>query len=250
MRLSILCLTAAIALLGCSKAQPDATSKAKNSPAPSPVTAASTRAPTPTEWRDALLATYEESQVKDQGDGVIKFMANFRNFQPDVSPLAFGTRDGFRKLRIFHTGMPITVVNCVKVYVSTPDNEQAILFLQPYFWGRNGWLFLNKISVMVDGEVVFERELKKVNRETEGVGVAEESSIALQKSEIDSLRSIKKSSKVIVRLSGEKGYLNLASENKKKEINATKEFADDIQSGIAIFDSINTAIKMHVRPKA
>lgn len=124
--------------------------------------------------------------------------------------LTFGKRDAFRKLRIFKAGWGPHIATGVKSYVSVPDNDAPVLFVQPYFWGRNGWLVMNKISVMVDGEVIFEHECGKVERDTEGVGVGELCNIAPSKEEIDALRKVVDSAKVVVRLTGEKGYARIS----------------------------------------
>lgn len=161
--------------------------------------------------------------------------------------LTFGKRDAFRKLRIFKAGWGPHIATGVKSYVSVPDNDAPVLFVQPYFWGRNGWLVMNKISVMVDGEVIFEHECGKVERDTEGVGVGELCNIAPSKEEIDALRKVVDSAKVVVRLTGEKGYENLDGNAKYNSLN---EFKRDMQSAIAVYDIIYAATKNHLPPKA
>lgn len=201
---------------------------------------------TPGEWQAALASTYTESQREDNNDGTIKFMAMFNAGASKANMLTFGERDAFRKLRIFKAGMPMRISTGVKSYVSILDNDAPVLFLQPYFWGRNGWLFMNKIAVMVDGEVVLERTCPNVQRDTEGVGVAELCDFIASKEDIAALRKIVDSSKVIVRLTGEKGFINLES---KKKYNATNEFKQDIQSAVAVYDAIDVATKDHIPPK-
>jgi hypothetical protein len=192
-----------------------------------------------------LMSTYVETQTKDGSDGIIEFMAKFHPGASKANMLTFGERDGFRKLRFFKAGMPMRITTGVKSYVSVPDNKAPLLFVQPYFWGRNGWLFMNKISVMVDGDVVMEHNCVKVERDTEGVGVSELCDFIASKEEIAGLREVVDASKVIVRLTGEKGFVNL---DDKKKFSSTDEFKRDIQSAIAVFDAIDAATKDHIPP--
>lgn len=229
-------------LAGCSESPAP---QKMNQPTPSTVV----RAPTPGEWKAALLGTYEESKVRDQGDGVTNFMAKFAGVPAGIDPQAMGTRDAFRKLRIYHAGFSVNVVTGVKAYISVPDNERAILFLSPYYWGKDGWLFMNKISIMVDGDVIFEKDLKDVSRETQGVGVSERADFIINSAEISALRAINNATSVIVRLSGDKGYVNLTKGKKKGQIDSNGYFVSDIQSAIAIYDVIELAIKEHCPPQ-
>lgn len=201
---------------------------------------------TPDEWRAALTASYKETSRKEGSDGTTEFMANFDPSGKTYNMLTFGERDGFRKLRIFKAGLPMHILTGVKAYISVPDNEAPVLFLQPYFWGRNGWLFMNKVSVMVDGEVILEHTCGKVDRDTEGVGVAELCNVLLSSDEIAALRKVVNSAKVAVRLTGDKGYVNVESKGKSSSLD---EFKRDIQSAIAVYDVIYAATKDHIPPK-
>lgn len=206
-------------------------------PAPVP------KAATPEEWKAALLSTYEESQVKDKGEGVTEFMAKFKLPNNDLRQIAFGQRDAFRKVRIYTTGMPDQVSTSVLPYVSIPDNSRPVLLLQPFYSGDT-WIFVEKVSVMSDGEIVFEHECPKPSRDTRGGGVTEHCDILLEKPEIDALRKITDTSKVAVRLTGSKGYASV----KKDGYNPLKYFVRDLQSAIAVYDLIDATVARKLPP--
>ncbi len=234
---------AALVVVACSKEVPVPETRA---PATLPVHVA-----TLDEWKTALASIYTRSQVEDKGDGITKFMASF-HFDNDKrnDAVAFGTRDEFRKLTIFQGGLPLKIATCVKTYVSLLDGKSPVLFLAPYYWSENGWLFMNKIAVMVDGDVVFERNFENTNvdRDTEGVGVAELYQFIATPEDITALRKIKNSSKILVRLSGTKGYVNLENGRHPKRVNATENFRLDIINAISIYDTINHATEGHLPP--
>lgn len=237
-KLTLLAALILVGVAGCSR---------DDAPAPkAPPVAVAAHEATPDEWRAALTGAYTETIRRDGSDGTTTFMANFDGGGTKGHKITFGSRDAFRKLRIFKAGMPMNITTGVKSYVSVPDNEAPILFLQPYFWGRNGWLFMNKVSVMVDGEVILEQACGKVERDTEGVGVAELCNVAPSEEGIDALRKVVNSAKVVVRLTGDKGYVNLDS---KAKFNSLEEFKEDIQSAIAVYDVIRAATKDHIPPK-
>lgn len=198
---------------------------------------------TPEEWKSALTHTYEESQVQEKGDGITKFMARFDLSKDGPSSVAFGERDAFRKLRFYSMGMPMQISTGVKAYISVKDNQRPVLFLQPYYWGHK-WIFMRKIAVLIDGELALEHECPEPDRDVHGVGVEEKCDVILSASEIDALRKIDNSSKVSVRLSGAKGYVNVGHDG----YNPLKEFTKDIQSGIAIYDLIDDALKNKLPP--
>jgi hypothetical protein len=193
---------------------------------------------TPEEWKSALMSTYEEKQVEEKGDGITKFMAKFNIPNGGPNSLAFGERDAFRKLRFYSMGLPMQISTGVKAYISVKDNQRPVLFLQPYYWGHN-WIFMQKIAVLVDGEIALEHECGNPDRDVHGVGVEEKCDFILSSSEIDALRKITSSSKVSVRLTGTKGYVNVGRDG----YNPLKDFIRDIQSGIAIYDLIDSAVK-------
>lgn len=229
-----------LTLVGCTR-----NDAADKPPAANIVAAAAPAKPPPTqeEWKSALMSTYEETQVQDKGDGITKFMAKFHLPKEGPNSLAFGERDAFRKLRFYSMGMPMQIATGVKLYISLSDYDTPVLFMQPYYWGER-WLFMNKISVLVDGEIAMEHTCEKTERDTQGVGVKEQCDFILNQQQIDALRKITDTSKVSVRLTGDKGYTNV----ERGSYNPLKDFVRDLQSGIAIYDKMNEALKDKIPP--
>lgn len=200
---------------------------------------------TPDEWKAALLSTYTERDVKDKGDGVTTFTAVFKSAGEPVR-VAFGSRDAFRKLRFYIPGIyaDLDIGPYLKTYISLSDNGSPLLFLAPYYFGKNGWLFMSKVSVMVDGDVVLERDFqgKQVNRNAHGYGVEERYDFIASDDDIAALRKISSSSKVLIRLTGSKGYVNLGGADDK---NVQREIID----ALAIYDRMSGSLNGHIPPQ-
>jgi hypothetical protein len=104
---------------------------------------------------------------------------------------------------------------------------------------------------MVDGNVVFEREFEPtaVSRDTKGVGVEEFYDFIATDKDIAALRKINGKSEILVRISGDKGYVNLNSES-KKVISEIEIFKLDVISAIRIYDATSKAIEGHIPASA
>ncbi|NKI72358.1 hypothetical protein GN109_23305 [Collimonas pratensis] len=232
-----------LALAGCSKTDA-VVEEAKTTIAPTAPTAPIAQVATMEEWTIALKSSYKEGNVEDKGDGITEFTAFFQN--PDNKEeraFTFGTRDGFRKLRFYKPGIPMPILTALKTYVSVPDGKKPVLFLSPYFWSDNGWLFMNKVSIMVDGEIVLEHDLSNsdVQRDAGRGEVEEIAHFVADDNDILALRKINKNSKVLIRFSGTKGYKNLQRETKKGG-NAVDTFKMDIVDALYAYDSLSKAV--------
>lgn len=228
-------LSTGVLLAACNRPNSEPTKPATNPPAA--VTAAKTI--TLEDWKKALQDTYEVKAEKPANTetGMSEFMAKFKLTQKEVNGLTFGNRDAFRKLYFFRMGLPMQISTGAKFYISLPEGKEPAFFVQPYYWGH-GWIFLKKMSVLVDGDLVFEHECGKVDRDTKGVGVEESCDFIPSDKEIDGLRKVKQGAAVAVRMTGEKGYVNL-----KKDSFELKHFVLDIESAIAVYDLLNKALK-------
>jgi hypothetical protein len=200
---------------------------------------------TPEEWKQSLEGLYQISSVHDKGNGVSDFFANFG--KSDGSAVyAFGSRDAFRKLRFYTPGIQSTlnVLPYVNTYISVPDNKMPNFFLAPYFFGKNGWLFMSHVAVMVDGELVIDRDFKdaKVERHADTYGVEERYNFIANQQELDGLKKISKTSKVIVRLTGSKGYITVQPK-------LANEFRDEIISAMVIYERMTATLAGHLPPE-
>lgn len=225
------------ALAGCGKgAEERSTSAAVNLAAPplSPTSKA-----TPDGWKNALEASFVMTDVKDGGEGVTEFSACFKRVGKNCDAFAFGSRDAFRKLRFFTAGTSsaMDVFTYVPIYISLRDNERPSLFLAPYFFSKGGWIFLNKIAIMLDGDVVLEQDFEgsAVKRNPEAAGVAEKVHFIASEQQIASLRKIKPESTLLIRFTGQNGHISLD----KKRI---EYFKSEIANALFIYDTINHAL--------
>lgn len=237
-------MTLAIGLAGGTQAQTQ--NLAESSPP-----AALAKPATMTEWRSALTASYLQTRLKDQGDGITEFMARFGDKANKDSVLTFGRRDAFRKVTNFTpTGVKLyeSLGPNVRSYVSILDGKKPVILLNPFFTGDNGWLFMNKVSIMVDGNIIFEDDFskEKVDRQSYAWGVEESYHLMLTESDITAFRQIRPTSTISVRLSGDKGYAQLAGKATKKEIDMLSKFKTAMMENVRVYDAINKAVAEHI----
>lgn len=230
-------------LVGCSKG-PDGPAAAAAPPIASPVPK---NAATPEDWKKALESTYLMSSIVNKGDGITTFLASFKKEDGKSYVPLFANRDAFRKRRFFKGmitdgGPPYSYVAS---YLSIGDNEKPSLLLAPYYFSKNGWLFMEKVSFLLDGEPLLDHDFEglKVNRETESWGVDERIDFIASDLEIAALRKIKPDSNLLIRLTGKKGYVNLP----KKDV---KNIKADLGELVFVYDKINAALEGNVPPAA
>lgn len=196
------------------------------------------------EWRKSLKAAYEETQVKQSDDGKTTFMAMF----PKKGGVgAFGEHDAFNKAYIykpFRTQLDWDLGPGVRSYVLVPDGGSPVVVISPLFWGRDGYISLRKMAILVDGELLFEKDFEPsdVKRGRYGAGVNETADIILSGDALRPLRKITKESKIAIRLTGERAYVNL----KKDGIDPVGSFKDSIIESLFIYDSIERATAGHM----
>jgi hypothetical protein len=196
------------------------------------------------DWKKAFTKTYKVSAESDKGDGVTEFMAEFPT-------LSFGKRDAFNKIYTFKpaiTQLEWDVGPSVRTFVGILDGKHPMLIVSPYYWGRDGWIFMNKLSIMVNGEIIFERKFdgNKVKRTSNSGFVEEEYNIAVNDEEISALRKISKNSDVKIRIAGDRNYINI----KNDKIDFVESFKTSIAESLQIYDSIEKGIKENIVPDA
>lgn len=126
----------------------------------------------------------------------------------------------------------------VDTYLALADCSTPTLFLAPGFARKDGWLFMNKVSILVDGEIAFEREFE-AERDNGSGYVFENGNVPISQRRSTELAGIRKaatSQSVIVRLTGSKGYLTL-------ERGAVQEMQQNLQLALRSFDAIDAAVK-------
>lgn len=196
------------------------------------------------EWRQSVGAAYEQTQVKKPGDGVTTFMAMF----PKKGGVgAFGEHDAFNKAYLFKpfaTQLEWNLGPNVRCYVLVPEGAGPLIVVSPLYWGRDGYLSLRKLAILVDGELLFEKAFQAadIKRGRYGVGVNETANIVLSGDELLPFRKITKESTIAIRLTGDMAYVNL----KKDGIDPIATFRNSIIDSLFIYDSIDRATAGHL----
>lgn len=211
---------------------------------------------TPEDWQKALAASHTVIDLKSEGDGMSSWYACFQEPKPSVESkskkcehLSSSTRDAFRKLRFFKSGIYSSVPsavpgwNYIVSYISLADNNLPKLILSPRYFSKGGWLFMNQASVLADGELIFDRNFEKLNvdRSSESYGVEEEIHLVMSPTEIESLRKVTSAKALSVRITGDKGYVTLKQE-------AVKFFKEEIGNILFIYDKMHAELKDAIPP--
>lgn len=235
---------AALLLTGCNKKEEQQVQN--NSPTIAAETPVDQPKPayTKKEWRAALKSTFEESAVKTDEDGITEYSACFKKKDDGKCALfAFGKRDAFRKidhLTPIHTRLN-RIVNAqtqVGTYIAAIECEAPSLLLEPAVNKRGGWLFMEKVAFMADGDVVLERDFEhnRVDRDNESSWIHEKAAFIPTSNELDGLKRFTESNSQIIRITGQKGYITLPKEK-------TREFAEDAKATLTMLETINNAFK-------
>jgi hypothetical protein len=196
------------------------------------------------EWRQSIKFTYEESQVKKTEEGVTEFVGLFPK---KGGVFAFGKHDVFHKAYIFKpasTQMQWDLGPNVRCYVVVPEGMPPSIVISPQYWGKSGYIFLNKLAILVDGELLFEKafQFSDVKRGRYGVGVNETANIVLSGDALLPFRKITNASTVAIRLTGDREYVNLKNDGVKP----IDSFKDSIIESLFIYDSIHRATEGHL----
>jgi hypothetical protein len=194
------------------------------------------------DWEAAVQATHVRSSVKTDKDGITEFAACFGKSEDGkkCDLFSFGKKDAFRHLTTYTpTGSGLARFSASKYlhsYVSLPDCKRPVVVLSPHFFSKGGWLFMNKVAVMADGELVLERHFEnaEVQRDAETWGVDERAVWVASSSDMGALRRIASASAVIVRLTGSKGYTTVPD----KDVRSIKE---DFATVLAVFAVLDNA---------
>lgn len=224
--------------------------------APVSATTASNQQPTvpivtAEDWKRALLSTYKESKREAKTNGETTFDACFND--PSCSPAIYGSRDEFRKIYFFSTlhGEFNSLLNGTSAdrsyangYVALKDCRPPEYLLFVRYFAKRGLLFMNRVAIMVDGEVVLEKDLsgEEILPKITKNGVSEEYQFILSKDELAGLRKVAKGKSIIVRITGRNNqYVTLPSD---KMVN----FKGDIRWGLEVYDKLNAALEKVIPP--
>ena len=236
------CIAGMAALAGCGKAAEEAPANSTQAAA-LPAVAPSKPAFTKSDWKRTLESAYESSSKETDASGITKFMACFEKKDAGkCETVAFGREDAFNKLSRFTPGYTqlnnvADIYTNVKLHVVALECQEPRVVIAPVYNSKNGWLFVKKFAVMADGELVLEKDFETgdVKRDN-GYGWVNEVATSIATSgDVDALRKISKSGALIVRISGDKGYVTLDKAR-------AKEFGKDAADSLIYMDKISSAL--------
>ena len=183
---------------------------------------------------------YTETSTEDKGNGNVTFFSSFSKSGSKDTDAAFGERDGFRRITYF-TSVASTFgkysPQALTMYIAVPDCKPPVFFVSPRVF-RNSWLFLNKVSVLADADLVLDREVEtdaKPTREIYPGGVEETVDLTLTEKQLTELRKVEKAKKVNVRITGGKGYVSLTAKE-------AASFKGDLAGSIRIYDTVSRMV--------
>ncbi len=203
------------------------------------------KAYTATDWKRDFTSAFKESEKNIDKNGITKYYACFDQNSESKNCVEYysSRRDGFKKVdymtpiitAAFKAGDIGTMVN---MYIAAIECRDAKAVLQPNFNGDNGWLFMDKIAFMAEGEVVFEKSTdpNEVDRDNEGRRVHEKWTFALEKDDESRLLKFAEANSRIIRITGKKGYATI--EEAELEV-----FTKDIKHLIKNKNQINDSLK-------
>ena len=201
------------------------------------------------QWKSDFKSSFEATRVKNNKDGVTEFIACFKKEEKGCPMLAFGETDGFRA--VSHFTPPNTQLKSIadawsffRVYVSALECKAPAIIMTPTFSSRNGWIFMDKAAIMSDGEVTLKQSFEnfKVDRETEGGRVLEKVTWILSEDQVASLRKTLEAKRIIMRISGSKGYYTIKKENEDG-------FREDASIALFIYDALMKKMKVNGGPE-
>ncbi len=198
--------------------------------------------------RDRKSPAYIEDPGKSDENGVTKFFACFDKAPPKCELPSSVTRDGFRKVQFFaDPGMDLsdseakyaskTGKPSVRGYVSLRDCHPPIIVLHPTFRAAH-WMFVEQFSIMLNGAIVIDRKFdsSQVDRNNSHNEVSESIHIVLNEQEVNALRKIVPAQQVLIRLTGQKGYVGVDQDG-------IREFVQGVPRLLRMQDALEHAIK-------
>jgi len=196
------------------------------------------------EWLAELSSAYTTGSKKDEEDGTTTFTACFNATEgkkPRCHPFALVRRDEFKGNHLYTTFLTEKSIDLNYSYlgnaVGVVDCEKPLYLLRLQHVSENGWLFMNKVSVMLNGEVVYEESFKSQNvtRAVQRDGVLEKILLPVEANDLLKLRKISSGGKVVIRINGDKGYFSIPSKE-------AQTFSKDVSDGLDIYDALNLSL--------
>lgn len=242
-----LILLAAVAgcmmLAGCGQQDTPATaSSATAAPpsAPPPIARTFTR----NDWVSTFESTFSMKKPTQDGEGITEYLACFQedsSKRSGCSLFAFGRTDAFNKLSSLTTAhsrfADVADINTfVKVVVVAIECQSPKLVLMPRFNAKGGWLFMDRVAILADGELALEHSFENhdVSRDNGYSWVSEKATWITDEKDMRGIQAILAAKKTIGRVSGSKGYVTI-----KKDLQ--DGFIDDLRDAVSIMGRLTAA---------
>jgi hypothetical protein len=125
----------------------------------------------------------------------------------------------------------------VPTSISLEDCKKPRLLMEVRHQSKSGWLFVNRVSVLADNELVLDHEFSagEVGRQNFSYGIKEAGDWIASDEEIHALRKVPGSQTLIIRITGSKGYVTI-------EKSRVADFRGDIREVLAVYDKLQTEL--------
>lgn len=197
------------------------------------------------EWKQAFESVYSEGNVKDTQDGSIDFTARFpADEKHKVTAFAFGRKTLEQSVWLFQ-GLESEGQYTTGLYsgVFAQRGKLPDIVLKPFYLGSGLGLALYKISVIADGDVLYEHEVQAriVRRDDYKLNVMERADDVLSAPDVAALRKAIEATQVYVVLRGRK-------DSEKLTTSQTQTFKSELKASLVIYDAFNEALRNHLPP--
>lgn len=193
------------------------------------------------EWEAAIKSTYTSSHEEMGDDGKLQFLACLENLNNNKCGNGItGIKDEFEKkysflslLLQYITSTPELKTH-IDLLMSVDPSQRPYFTLSSVYVGKRK-IGLNSISIMADGNVIFEKKLENVSIKETEYKVFEYSATTLNNLDVIDLRKIKQSKKVIIRLNGDIDTAGVPKETVQSIVNEFSKI-------FTLEERINTAL--------
>lgn len=222
----------------------------QNSPIQTPMAAQPVKPPpyTKERWREDFLKPFHISGAEVKEDGMTDYSACQASKWTTADKckhgyFAFGQRDAFRKLDHLtptwtHIDKIFNEESTIGIYIAAPECKPAGILIAPAVNERGGWLFMKNVSLLADGDLVFEKsfEMHSVTRDNDAKWIHERIDLLLTEADLAQLRKYSSAERQAARITGEKGYIALskkALDHFNKDVAVTLQMYDEIRASHA-----------------
>lgn len=169
------------------------------------------------DWRKVVSESYLAKDEKHDDDGRVDYsVCAMPRTDGGCSFYFSGLRDNFNKVDIWSSPMigvssMVGLLSHLDLLVVLSECQPAVIVLTPQYVSDQKLLLMNKVALMADGEVVYEREVGtlQVQRNHEFDQFKEYWRIPIEPADFDALERFAASKNKVARLSGDKGFVTL-----------------------------------------